>query len=245
MRIAHFLLIFMMLSIGFLAACNENDEPSPEAPIQGVRITEAQPGPMLEAVSISHDERFTIVMLGDSLTAGFGLATNEALPEQIARVLEGNGFEVNVVNAGVSGDTTAGGLARYDWSVASANPDLLIVALGANDFLNGTSAANARSNLGAILARANADGVQAILASVEAGDIAQGDPRIAEYAAIYPALAAEYDVPLFVGILEGVRGSPSLVQLDGLHPTREGVKVMAARMAKFIGPFLPEESLKE
>lgn len=238
MRAIHLLLIIIIA----LAGCGDrSDRPAanvPATPIASVQSADRQiTTPVAET-------RFTIVMLGDSLTAGFGLATREALPEQVALILERDGYAVNVVNAGVSGDTTAGGLARYDWSVASANPDLLIVALGANDFLGGIPAATARANLAAILARAQSDGTPVILASVEAGEIAQNDARIRAYAVIYAELAAEYDVPLFVDILSGVRGKPSLVQLDGLHPTREGVKVMAARMGKFIVPYLPADTQK-
>ena len=232
----HFLLIIMMI----LAACGSG----PEAPVDtGERGQAPQPVLVSPAAEEAPEAApYKIVMLGDSLTAGFGLAADEALPERLEVIFEGNGFDVDVVNAGVSGDTTAGGLARYDWSVASAEPDLLVVALGANDFFNGVPARAARDNLAAILARAQADGVPVILASVEAGDNPDENPRIEEYAAIYPELAAEYDVPLFEDILRGVRGDLSLVQLDGLHPTREGVKVMATRMAKFIGAYLPDQN---
>jgi len=237
MRATHFLLIIMMM----LGACGgQADEPAKTVQAATESTPAIRPSSAPDAPSVAEDI-FTIVMLGDSLTAGFGLATEEALPEQLALLLERNGFDVKVVNAGVSGDTTAGGLARYDWSVASAEPDLLIVALGANDFLGGTPAATARANLGAILQRAKADGLEVVLAGVSAEDISENDERIRAYKVIYEELAAEYETPLFGDILGGVRGNPNLVQLDGLHPTRDGVKVMAARMGKFIGVFLPEQ----
>lgn len=244
MRKIHFLLIISML----LTACGgEPANPAASAPESSAQVE----GPVAVAADARRDtERdteaeettFTIVMLGDSLTAGFDLAIEEALPDQVALLLESKGYDVNVINAGVSGDTTAAGLARYDWSVASANPDLLIVALGANDFLGGLSPVRAKDNLGAILERAQADGVDVILASVEAGNGADDDPRIAEYSAIYPELADAYDVPLFEDILRGVRDEFTLVQLDGLHPTRDGVKVMARRMARFLEPHLAKEA---
>ena len=99
-------------------------------------------------------DAFVIVMLGDSLTAGFGLPEDDAPPALIEERLRGQGLNVDVINAGVSGDTTAGGLARYDWSVASAKPDLLVIALGANDYLGGVTPARARQNLNAIIGRA-------------------------------------------------------------------------------------------
>ncbi len=236
MRKIHFLLIIIMT----LAACGKQEgvptEGTPPAPASAPVTVEVAPQAPVQ------DERFTIVMLGDSLTAGFGLATDEALPEELARILARNGFNLDVINAGVSGDTTAGGLARYDWSVASAKPDLLIVALGANDFLQRIPAEQARKNLSAIIERAQGDGVGVVLASVEAGGNEDEDPRIDAYAAIYPELAAKYDVPLFEDILRGVRGEFTLMQLDGLHPTREGVKIIATRMAKFVGPYLPEQN---
>lgn len=235
MRTIHTLLIIMML----LAGCGPQESaPTQSTPAVATEPAASQPVSAPEPVQ---DDRYTIVMLGDSLTAGFDLPARDALPEQLSSLLKRNGFDVNIINAGVSGDTTAGGLARYDWSVKSANPDMVIVALGANDFFNRVPAATARKNLAGIVERAQADDIQVILASVEAGDNPDEDPRIEEYSVIYSELSAEYDVPLLVDILRGVSGDLSLVQLDGLHPTRDGVKIMATRMGKFIGAYLPEK----
>lgn len=179
-----------------------------------------------------------LVFLGDSLTAGFGLAPELALPEQIGVRLEEADLLVNVVNAGVSGDTTSGGLARYDWSVASAEPDLVFVALGANDYLSGGSPDQARANLHAILTRIKADGAQAVLASVEARSSGIDDPRAEAFSRIYPELAAEFDVPHFIGLLSRVRGRSDLLLQDGLHPTAEGIGLMADDVAAFLTPVL-------
>jgi acyl-CoA thioesterase-1 len=181
-----------------------------------------------------------LVFLGDSLTAGFGLGPEFALPEQIGVRLEAAGLLVDVVNAGVSGDTTSGGLARYDWSVASAEPDLVFVALGANDYLSGGSPDQARENLQAILTRIKADGAQAVLASVEARSSGIDDPRAEAFSRIYPELAAEFDVPHFVGLLSKVRGRSDLLLQDGLHPTAEGIGLMADDVAAFLMPVLAE-----
>lgn len=238
MRSGHVLLIIGMASTMLLTACGRTED-KPEAPPSATAAT-------VETVSSLPAERidadaFKIVMLGDSLTAGFGLPREDALPEQMDALFAEAGREnIVMINAGVSGDTTAGGLSRYDWSVKSADPDMLIVALGANDFLGGAPASLARDNLAAIIERAQEDNLPVILASVEAGAIADRDPRIAAYAAIYPELAETYGVPLYQGILTGVRGRPELVQKDGLHPTREGVAIAAARMVDFIETHLPE-----
>ena len=182
----------------------------------------------------------TVVMLGDSLTAGYGLPADDALPVQIERALRADGHVATFVNAGVSGDTTAGGLARYDWSVASANPDLLIVALGANDYLNGIDPEQTRANLTAILERAQADALPVVLVSVEARSDAAHDPRAEAFAQIYPDLAEAFGVPHISGMLRDVRDQPDLLLPDGLHPTAEGIEIVAESLAADIAPHLPD-----
>ena len=181
-----------------------------------------------------------IVFLGDSLTAGFGLGPEFALPEQIGGRLEAAGVAATVINAGVSGDTTGGGLARYDWSVASAEPDLVFVALGANDYLGGGSPEQAKENLRAILTRIREDGAQAVLASVEARSTGIDDPRAEAFSRIYPELAAEFGVPHFIGLLSKVRGRTDMLLQDGLHPTAEGVGLMADDVAAFLVPVIAQ-----
>lgn len=237
MRAIHILFTLIIT----LAACGgAADGPRADAGKTGDKAPVSASVVEPETAAVSQ-QRYTIVMLGDSLTAGFGLAAKDALPEQIGVVLAGKGYDFEIVNAGVSGDTSAGGLARYDWSVASAKPDMLILALGANDFLNGIPAAKARANLSAIITRAQDAGMTVLLAGVSAGGIAQNDPSIGEYAAIYPDLAVEFNVPLYDDILRGVRNDFAMMQLDGLHPTRAGVQRIAGAMSKFIEPYLPEQ----
>ncbi|MEM7768234.1 MAG: arylesterase [Pseudomonadota bacterium] len=180
----------------------------------------------------------TVVFLGDSLTAGFQLPPGDALPAQVGRVLAARGIKINAVNAGVSGDTTANGLARYDWSVAAANPDLLVIALGANDYLLDLSPDLTRTHLASLIDRAQAVGVPVILAGIEPRSGAAPGSRDAAFASIYPDLAAEYDLPLLPALLEGVRGEPSLLLSDGLHPTAEGVAIMAQQLGEVITPAL-------
>ncbi|MEO0981837.1 MAG: arylesterase [Pseudomonadota bacterium] len=218
-----------------LAACGAPD--AAEAPSSTAPQAETA-APVLAAPQAERTKP-VVVMLGDSLTAGFGLPVEQALPEQVARELSAAGINAEIVNAGVSGDTTANALARYDWSVASAAPDLLVIALGANDYLSNVSPDVARANLEAILSRARTDGVAVALAGLQPRSDAPAGSRDAAYADIYPALAAAYDVPLYPALLAGVRDNPDLLQRDGLHPTAEGVGVMAAGLAAFITPLMP------
>lgn len=182
-----------------------------------------------------------IVMLGDSLTAGFQLPPGSALPAVIQRRLDAAGVRATLVNAGVSGDMTSDGLARYDWSVSGSNADLLVVALGANDFLNGLPPETAKANLAAILDRAKADGLPVALVGVAAPREGAASPRDAAYAKIYADLAATYGLPLYPDMLNSVAGKPELLLDDGVHPTADGVEAMATGIAGFLSPLIPVE----
>ena len=171
-----------------------------------------------------------LVALGDSLTAGYGLAPGQGFTEQLDRALKAKGWDVEVINAGVSGDTAEDGLARFEWSVPS-DADALIVELGANDMLRGQAPERARAALTMILEKAKAAHLPALLAGMKAapnlGSAYQG-----KFDAIYPDLAAQYGVALYPFFLDGVAGDPKLNQKDGLHPTREG----AGRIVEAILP---------
>ncbi len=162
-----------------------------------------------------------VVAIGDSLTAGFGLAPADALPAVLERRLRAGGLEVRVVNAGVSGDTTAGGRARLDWALPS-RVDLVILALGANDMLRGIAPATARGNLDAMLARLAERGIPVLLAGMRA-PLNLGADYARAFDAIYPELAARYGVPLYPFLLEGVAFRAELNFDDGLHPNAAGV----------------------
>lgn len=179
-----------------------------------------------------------VVFLGDSLTAGFNLSPEDALPEQVSRRLNEAGQAVNVINAGVSGDTSANGLSRYDWSVKSVNPNFLIVALGANDYLQNVPPERVRANLSEILSKAQADNISVILIGLKIRSKAEAGSRDADYGTIYPELASQFDVPLYPALLEDVRNSPNLLQSDGLHPTAKGVEVMADGLSDFLKPLI-------
>jgi acyl-CoA thioesterase-1 len=173
-----------------------------------------------------------ILALGDSLTAGYGLPPEHALPVRLQAKLKQGGIDVEVINAGVSGDTSAGGLARLDWALAD-KPDIVIVELGANDALRGIDPRTTYDNLDKILARVTASGAKALLVGMLA-PANWGPEYQREFNAIYPALAKKYGVPLDPFVLDGVISRQELLQADGIHPTLQGVDVMASRLAPYV-----------
>jgi len=167
----------------------------------------------------------TVVALGDSLTAGLGLAPREAYPALLDARLRDAGYSVEVVNAGVSGDTTAGGLRRVDWALDPA-VRVLIVALGGNDALRGLPVAEMRRNLAAIIERAQSRQVAVILAGMEAPPNL-GPEHTAAFRQVYLDLAAQYRVAFVPFLLAGVAGDPALNQPDGIHPNAAGARKVA------------------
>lgn len=171
--------------------------------------------------SAAHAAPLQVVALGDSLTAGLGLSRADSFAAKLEAALRAKGYDVIVVNAGVSGDTTAAGLARLDWSVPKG-ADAVIVELGANDMLRGLSPDIARRNLTEILTRLKARHIPVLLAGMRAAPNLGADYQRA-FDAIYPDLAARFNVALYPFFLEGVAGDPAFNQKDGIHPTAEGV----------------------
>jgi acyl-CoA thioesterase-1 len=169
-----------------------------------------------------------IVVLGDSLSAGFGLAAQDALPAKLERALNAKGLAVEIGNAGVSGDTAAGGLARLDWSVPDGT-DAVILELGANDALRGADPKATRASLDAIIRRLKARKIAVLLAGMYAPRNF-GPDYVTAFDAIYPDLAAAHGLILYPFILDGVAGDQALNQADGLHPTAAGVDIMVGRM---------------
>ncbi len=165
-----------------------------------------------------------IVVIGDSLTAGYGLAKNESFPVRLELALRAEGKDVAVINAGVSGDTSAGGLARLDWALGEG-ADAAIVELGANDALRGLAPANTYRNLDGILARVGAKGIPALLAGMQAPPNL-GEEYVNAFAAVYTRLAEAHAVVFYPFFLEGVAARPELNQPDGIHPTAPGVDVI-------------------
>jgi acyl-CoA thioesterase-1 len=166
--------------------------------------------------------------LGDSLTAGLGLPADEAFPAKLERALKAKGLAIEVINAGVSGDTASGGLARLDWSVPEGT-DAVILELGANDMLRGIDPKLTRQALEEIVRRLSARGVPVLLAGMRAAANLGNDYRRA-FEALYSDLASRYDLLLYPFFLDGVAGEAGLNQSDGLHPTAAGVDAIVARI---------------
>lgn len=164
------------------------------------------------------------MVLGDSLTAGYGLPRQAAFPVRLQAALEGRGFTVRVSNAGISGDTSAGGLARLDWSL-SDRPDLMIIELGANDALRGLNPQQTRQNLSKIISRLRQQQILPLLAGMKAPRNL-GEDYYTKFDRLYPELARQFSLPYYPFFLEGVAGVPGLNQEDGLHPNAAGVEVI-------------------
>lgn len=183
------------------------------------------PAPASPAPSSPVSAKPRIVFLGDSLTAGLGLAPDKSYPALIARRLKDRDLDYDVVNAGVSGDTSAGGLRRLDWSL-DGDVRVLVVALGGNDGLRGLPAEEMKKNLAAILDRAKARGIPVILAGMEAPPNF-GEEYTRAFRGVYADLAKEYSVAFIPFLLQGVAGDGSLNQADGIHPNVRGAELVA------------------
>ena len=176
----------------------------------------------------------TIVAFGDSLTAGFGLPQDETFPAQLEAALKARGQTVSVVNAGVSGDTTAAGLARLDWALPD-DASAVIIELGGNDALQGLPPEATKAALEKIIERVQAKGVPILLAGMEAPRN-MGKDYVEAFAAIYPELAERYDLVFYPFFLDGAALNDGLMQADGIHPNAKGV----ARIVEGILPKVEE-----
>ena len=177
-----------------------------------------------------------LVILGDSLSAGLGLSASSAFPERLQKSLEIKGITVDMINAGVSGDTSSGGRDRLDWSVPEGT-QAVIVELGANDALRGTDPAVTRAALSDILTRLKARKIAVLLCGMVAPPN-YGSDYSARFNAIYPDVAKSFGVPLYPFFLEGVAADARLNQADGLHPTAEGVDVIVKNILPSVEAFL-------
>ncbi len=177
------------------------------------------------------------MLLGDSLTAGYGLPANLAFPAKLGTALAAAGLAVEIVNAGVSGDTSAGGLARLDWAMGPKAPEFAFVALGANDGLRGLDVGAMERNLDAIVAKLVARGAKVMLAGMKAPPN-MGSEYAAAFAAVYPRVAQRHAAALYPFFLEGVAAVPDLNQADGIHPNAAGVEKIVAQLVPALRPFL-------
>ncbi|EJW21230.1 hypothetical protein IMCC14465_10260 [alpha proteobacterium IMCC14465] len=173
-----------------------------------------------------------ITILGDSLTAGYGLPIDEGLTGQLQTALDKKKENIRIVNAGLSGDTTAGGLARFEWSIPPET-DALIIALGGNDALRGVPPESTSKNIEAMIIKAKKTDMPMLLAGM-AAPRNMGEDYVATFDAIYPHLAAQYDVVFMPFLLEGVAADPALNQADLIHPNRDGVAIMVTNLLPYI-----------
>ena len=185
-----------------------------------------------------------IVAFGDSLFAGYSLAQHEGLAPALDRALAKNGVEAEVVNAGVSGDTSAAGLQRLAFTLdgQARKPDLVIVGLGGNDMLRGISPEQTRQNLDSILAELKRRGIPAMLSGMVAAPN-MGPDYANEFNAIYRDLAENHDVPLYPFTLDGVIGKAELMLGDGIHPNARGVAIIAERLAPVVKGRLDKDAV--
>ena len=235
--LALFLLIPLALSLGAVA-CRQAPA---AAPVQAAapappRATPSSP----TAVASSQASGPVVIFLGDSLTAGLGLDEEQAYPARVAAKLAAQGKTVKVINAGVSGDTTAGGLARIDWLLRQ-HPDILVVGLGGNDGLRGLPLADTEKNLRDIIRRGQAAGVRVLLLGMQIPPN-YGPDYVNGFKSMYPRLAKELNVPLVPFLLEGVGGVADLNQNDGIHPTAKGQEMVADNVVPYLSKLLAEET---
>jgi acyl-CoA thioesterase-1 len=217
-----------ILIVALAAACGSSEAPPRRAP-------EAHQAPQAP-------EAPAIVILGDSLTAGLGLPVAQAYPTLLQKKLDEAGLHFRVVNAGVSGDTSAGGLSRLDWSL-QGDVRVLVVALGGNDALRALPTTELKQNLARIIEKAQARGIAVILAGMEA-PTNWGREYDVSFHQVYPALATQYHVPLVPFLLQGVAGSETLNQADGIHPTAAGARIVADNVWRVLKP-VAEQAARE
>jgi acyl-CoA thioesterase-1 len=208
--------------------------------VLGMALTAAEPALSQQASAqnsaANEAKPIKMVVLGDSLSAGLGLPAPSAFPERLQKALKAKGIAVDMINAGVSGDTASGGRDRLDWSIP-AGTQAVIVELGANDALRGTDPAVTRVALTDIVTRLKARKISVLVCGMLAPPN-YGSDYSARFNAIYPDLAKSLGVPLYPFFLEGVAADPRLNQADGLHPTAEGVDVIVNNILPSVEAFL-------
>jgi acyl-CoA thioesterase-1 len=178
-----------------------------------------------------------IVAFGDSLTAGFGLSEKESYPYLLQERLRADGYNYEVINAGVSGDTSLGGLERIDWTLEQDGIEIIILELGANDLLRGMPVAKMKENLAEMIRRSKAKGVKVLLCGMLAPPTMGSDYQ-REFVTAFPDLASEHKVEFLPFLLEGVALNKDLNQADGIHPNAEGTRVMMENIYKALKPML-------
>jgi len=224
--LANRFLLYALIAMLVLTSCRGTapKEASPPSPASHAKPAKSLP---------------KIVAFGDSLTAGYGLPQNASYPSLLQSRLEADGFAYEVVNAGVSGDTTAGGIRRIDWAL-DGEVKIVIVELGANDILRGQSIEAMKENLAQIIERVKARGAQVLLAGMEAPTNSGGDYRLSVHD-VFPSLARKYGVQFIPFFLDGVAGIDALNQRDGIHPNEEGTRIVTETVYRALRPMLEKQ----
>lgn len=220
------LVLFVCLA---LAGCSRNDP---------TRAAANSARPLITPEAVSSSRR--IIALGDSLTAGFGLEEPESYPYLLQQKLKADGYDYEVVNAGVSGDTSLGGLERADWVLGQENAEILILELGANDLLRGMPVAQMKSNLDKIIRKAKEKKLKVLLCGMLAPPTV-GSDYSREFINAFPDLAEEHKVEFLPFLLENVATRRELNQADGIHPNAEGTRIMADNIYSALKPLLTKE----
>jgi acyl-CoA thioesterase I len=228
---------FGVIALGFVLVSGVTAVPGWAQQAQPAQQEAPQDSPMEDAVTDApvSEKQVQIVGLGDSLMAGYQLQGDESLTSQLENALHDKGLNVSIGNAGVSGDTTEGGLARLDWSVPDGT-DGVIVELGANDALRGIAPEQTEKNLASIIEKLQARKIGVLLVGMIAPPNMGGD-YAKRFNGIYQRLADQYKVPLYPFVLDGVATDPSLKLGDGMHPNAKGVGVMVTRMLPIMQSF--------
>ncbi|HXG90259.1 MAG TPA: arylesterase [Vicinamibacterales bacterium] len=222
--------LLFLATLPLIAGCGDGRSgPAPAAAVDAVPSPSATPARRPNVPRV--------VVLGDSLTAGLGLDVEQSFPSLIQERLDREGHDYEVVNAGVSGDTSAGGLRRLEWALAEGHPKILIVALGGNDGLRGLPPEQLEANLASIIEQSQKRGLTVILAGMEAPPNFGAD-YTTRFRAVYPSLAARYKVRLLPFLLAGVAGDPALNQPDGVHPNPRGASIVADLVWRALQPEL-------
>jgi acyl-CoA thioesterase I len=219
-------LSFISLAIIFSACGTSSAEKQANTPV-------AKPVSTPQIIS----DKPKIIAFGDSLTAGFGLTEKESYPYLLQQKLKSDGFDYEVVNAGVSGETSIGGLERVDWVLEQENVQILVLELGANDLLRGLPVARMKQNLSKIIEKAQAKKIQVLMCGMLAPPT-MGAQYQRDFVAVFPDLASQYKVAFMPFILEGVALNPKLNQADNVHPNADGEKIMTDNVYNALKPLL-------
>lgn len=229
------LLSCVLIGVALTAACARSDRDD--------RTGEADPRPVDRVERAASDtplDRPRVVFLGDSLTAGYGLSKEQSVPSLVQKRLDAEGYNYEVVNHGVSGDTSAGGVSRLEWAL-SGDVRVLVLELGANDGLRGVPVESMKANLETIITGARKRGVRVLLTGMEAPPN-HGPVYTAEFRQAYRDLAREHDVAFVPFYLEGVAGNPALNIADGIHPNVDGTAIVERTVWRQLEPLLEKSA---